>query len=454
MLVLPQHYSRRKIIPLRLELLPRQRIFVRNCDAGRYNAYIGGFGSGKTHVLVLQILRYGGGGVASRGLLGAPTYKMLEDTTQKKFFDICPPSWISSYSKSKNSIHLRNGTEILCRSLERPQRLSGLELDWFALDEIGEVKEATFKMLQGRLRRPGGIHKGFGVGNPTGITHWTYNYFVTLAKEHPEVYRLVQATSYENTFLPKHFAEDMDISFGIGTVYHRRYVMGEFAAFEGSYWVNFDARYSEEGGHKIHVHETLSKFKGPVHWGRVIDFGFEHPFVCLWYATDGHTIVFFDEYVQKHGLIQWHCLQIREHEKRHQKLFGAHTISATYTDHDAVSRAEIGAAKDEVGNSIGFDCTPTEKRVMESILLVQTLFGDNRIYISDECTTTLTQVPSYRAKADVIGEEPLMEDEDTCACIRYACWPELFHTATWHRHKTTYLTAGDIHEVSGLDYDN
>jgi PBSX family phage terminase large subunit len=379
---------------------------------------------------------------------------MLEDTTQKKFFDICPSNWIRDFNRSKNIIHLVNGTEIICRSLERPERLSGLELDWFALDEVGEVKKATFNMLQGRLRRPGGIHKGFGVGNPVGLTHWTYEYFVELAKKHPDIYRLVQATSYENTFLPKHFAEDMDVAFGIGTVYHRRYVMGEFAAFEGSYWVNFNPRYSEDGGHVLRVNEVMSKIKGIPHWGRAIDFGFEHPFVCLWYVTDGDTIVFFDEYVQQHGLIQWHCLQIKEHEKRHHEVFGPHTIGVSYTDHEAVSRAEISAAKDESGNSIGFTCTPTEKRVMESILLVQTLFGKDQLYITDNCERTLKEVPSYRAKGDVIGEEPLMEDEDTCAALRYACWPEMQHQLIWQRHNNLYLTSEDIHEISGLEYDS
>ncbi|KKM90385.1 hypothetical protein LCGC14_1239130, partial [marine sediment metagenome] len=233
------------------EYLPKQKEFMDNCDGARYNGYIGGFGSGKTHVLILQAMRESR--YPSRGLIGAPTYKMLEDTTQKKFFDIVPTSWISNFSKARNIVRLRNGTEIMFRSTERPERLSGLELDWFGLDEIGEVKERTFKMLQGRLRRPGGRHRGFGTGNPPGPTHWTYHYFVEMAKKHPEIYRLVQATSYENLFLPKYYATDMDVSFGIGTVYHRRYVLGEFAAFEGAFWVNFDSRFYNDGGHQLRM---------------------------------------------------------------------------------------------------------------------------------------------------------------------------------------------------------
>jgi len=440
--------------PLLLTYLPKQKAFMADCDHVRYSAYIGGFGSGKTHILSLQALRVGGGPIASRGLIGAPTYKMLEDTTQKKFFDLCPPSWITGWSKSKNIVFLRNGTEIIFRSLERSERLSGLELDWFGLDEVGEVKEATFKMLQGRLRRPGGIHKGFGVGNPAGTTHWTYEYFVELAKKHPDVYRLVQASSYENTFLPKHFAEDMDISFGRGSVYHLRYVLGEFAAFEGAYWVNFNPLSYSDGGHKVTMEQVLPLMQGTPHWGKVVDFGFEHPFACLWYVTDGKKIVFFDEYVQKHGLIQYHCLQVQEHERQHQEIFGAHIINSAYTDHDAVCRAEISACKDSNGNSIGFECIPTDKTVMESILLVQTLFGKGNCYISEQCPVTLRQVPSYRAKGDIVGEEPLKEKDDTCDCIRYACLAEMKHTMTYHRYSDAgYQTSEDLHSIANIDYE-
>jgi len=437
------------VAKLVLEYLPKQKIFMRNCDQVRYSAYIGGFGSGKTHVLILQSLRESR--TVSRGLIGAPTYKMLEDTTQRKFFDLCPSSWIADFNKTKNKMHLRNGTEILFRSLEHWERLGGLELDWFGIDEVGEVKELSFRRLQGCLRKHRG--KGFGAGNPAGPAHWSYHYFVELAKMYPEVYKLVQATSYENLFLPKAYAKDMDISFGIGTPYHQRYVLGEFAAFEGAYWSNFDPRYYEDGGHKLHMNQITKLSTATPRWGKVVDFGFEHPFVCLWYVTDGQIIIFFDEYYQAHGLIKWHCLQIKEHEKRHQEVFGVHNVGPAYTDHEAVSRAEIAAAQDGAGNAIGFDCIPTEKRVMESILLVQTLFGSRRLFITDQCVNTLKEVPSYRAKGNVVGEEPLREQDDTCACLRYACWSELQYTAVWKRYDASYTIPDDLLELSKVEYD-
>jgi len=414
--------------------LAKQGEFLRNCADVPYSGYIGGFGSGKTHILIIQALRLAS--IPSRGLIGAPTYRMLEDTTQWKFFELTPPSWIKSFSKRRNSVTLVNGSEILFRSMERPGRLAGLELDWFGIDEAGEVKLETFRMLQGRMKISK-IRKGFAVGNPAGPVHWTYDYFVTLAAEHPEVYRLVQAASFENIYLDESYIRDMEVSFGKDTVYYKQYVLGQFVAFEGALWPNFDARPYPEG-HVMSRDDVRDFIRGGgVHWGRVIDFGFEHPFVCLWYVTNGVEIIFFDEYCQRHGLIKAHCQEMRKREKEHQLIYGPHNYGPAYTDHEAVSRAEMEAE--------GFTCIPVEKKVMESVLLVQSLFGQRQLFVTSDCKQTLREIPSYHSKEGIAGEEPVRENEDTCCCIRYACWAEM------RRHQPYRRCKGMGYELAGKD---
>ena len=428
---------------IQYEYLPKQGEFMRNCDLVKYAGYIGGFGSGKTHILGIQALRLCEPN--SRGCIGAPTYRMLEDTTQQKFFELCPTSWLRSYSKQRNMVTLVNGAEILFRSMDNPGRLASLELNWFGIDEAGEVKEDTFKMLMGRLRRQG-KRTGFIVGNPAGLVHWTYDYFVTKAQEHPELFRLVQAPTFDNTFLPVDYVEDMSTAFGPNTIYYKQFVLGQFCAFEGAYWSNFDPRPYPQGHvmSRSDARDFVMK-PGGVNYGRVFDFGFEHPFACLWFATDGEKIIFFDEYVQKHGLIKHHCLQMRKQEDAHQDWFGPHRYTAAWTDHEAVSRAEIAAATDDDGNNIGFTCVPAQKKVMESILLVQALFGTRRLFITADCPRTLREAASYHSRAGVLGEEPERTNDDTCSCLRYATWEELNHTAPYKR----FAAAG--YSLSGVE---
>jgi PBSX family phage terminase large subunit len=435
------------VAPIQYNCLPQQFEFMKAVDRVPFAAYIGGFGSGKTHILNIQVLREA---IArkSLGLVGAVSYRMLADTTQRKFFELCPPKWIQSYHKSENRITLINGSEILFRSLDSPERLTNLGLDWFALDEIGEIKLETFRMLQGRLRNPGGRHKGFGVGNPAGPTHWTYDYYVLKARDMPERYHLTQATSYENTFLAASYADEMAASFGKETLYYKRFVLGQFVAFEGAYWAHFNvAPYPE--GHVCTIAQVREILAPETQWrfGKVIDFGFEHPFVHLWYVTDGNKIVFFDEYHQRHATIREHCLQIRKHEYEHQSWLGQHSCTWAYTDHDAVSRAEIENCTDANNNPIGFSCAIADKKVMEGILLVQTLINQNRLYITTQCGNTRIEIPSYRSKIDITKEEPIKEKDDTCDCIRMACQMELSHTVPFLRAKDTGYQNYEQHDA-------
>lgn len=429
------------------KILPRQRMFMEWCQRVPFSAYIGGFGSGKTHTLNLQVLVEAQ--QPSFGLVGAKTYRMLSDTTQRKFFELCPPQWITSFMKSENKVKLVNGSEILFRALDEPQKLTNLEVDWFGLDEVGEVKLDTFRMLQGRLRKLGGSHHGFCVGNPAGPTHWTYEYFVIKAQTYPDTYHLVQATSYENTFLAKSYTEEMEKSFGKDSFYYKRFVLGQFVAFEGAYWPHFSVLPYPEG-HVLGVNE-LSKVLQPGNWfyGKVIDFGYEHPFVCLWYITDGHTIVFYDEYVRRHGLIKEHCRAIKDKELEHFQSFKFPPPTYALTDHDATARAEISSCKVD-DEYLGFPCKIEGKEVMEGIWLVQTLITQGRFFITDRCTNTRLELPSYRSKAidRSTKEEPLKEQDDTCDCVRMACQHHFSGIAEFRRYdKSTYTVGDDIWDL-------
>ena len=454
----PKPWRTRRVLDRRIErtltyeYLAKQYRFMCDCDEVRHPAYIGGFGSGKSHVLCLQALRL----IMrpkSYGLIGAPTYRLLTDTTMRKFWELCPPNWIRTFHKSEYKVTFVNNAEIIFRSLDAPGRLTNLGLDWFGLDEIGEVKLDTFRMLQGRLRRPGGVHLGYSVGNPAGPTHWSYNYFVIKARKFPGTYRLTQAPSFENTFLGKKYTETMRESYDENSTYYKRFVLGQFVAFEGAFWGEFSIEPYPQG-HIIEMEQIPKMLDPQVQWrfGKVIDFGFEHMFACLWFVTDGQRIIFFDEYCDQHNIIRRRCEIINQREKMHQTWLGPHSYEANYTDHDAQDRAEFGNAIDENGKFIGFPCTLADKAVFKSILLVQTLISQGRFYITDKCEITKLQIPSYRAKEREKSrkDEPIKEDDDTCDCVRMACMMEMAHITPFTRaYDAERILVADPYETLG-----
>ena len=348
---------------------------------------------------------------------------------------------------------MHNGTEILFRSLDAPERLTNLEVDWFALDEIGEVKLETFRMLQGRLRKLGGCHRGVVVGNPAGPTHWTFDYYVHKAKLYPEAYRLVHATSYENLFLDPSYTLEMERSYGKDSPYYKRFVLGLFVAFEGAYYPHFSIEPWPKG-HVCELPEVDGILGQPRRFGRVIDFGYEHPFCCLWYATDNTKIIFYDEYYQRHRTIKEHCLKIRAMDEEHMSRWGFPYAPHALSDHEAIPRAEIEHCVDDTGQSIGFPCIPGEKRnVLSGILLVQSMIERHLLLITDRCKETRMELPSYRAKAEdkSTKETPYKVRDHTCDCVRMACMTELAHMAP-HLRKKEFEYTSALH-VDPLEYD-
>lgn len=109
-------------------------------SAARYIAAISGVQGGKTHTgavwLIQQIVKY----PHDDFLIGAPTYKILEQSTLKKFFDIFP-MWTVQYRKQDSVLKLLpNGGNIYIRSTEIPNNIEGMTVRAAWLDEAGMMK--------------------------------------------------------------------------------------------------------------------------------------------------------------------------------------------------------------------------------------------------------------------------------------------------------------------------
>lgn len=120
-------------------------------------AYVGGLGSGKTHIgafwAITQILQHPQG----RGLIAANSYKQLESATLPKIFQLLQSFNIDYHYYSQSKILKLNlggiPAEIHCRSLTEYQDLRGSEYFWVWLDETRDTREEAFWVVLGRLRQ-------------------------------------------------------------------------------------------------------------------------------------------------------------------------------------------------------------------------------------------------------------------------------------------------------------
>jgi phage terminase large subunit len=215
-----------------LRLFPRQMRFVRS--QAKYPAYIGGIGSGKSFA--------GGAKVISRldrpemGLIAAPTYQMLRDSTLEGFFRLLDGLGIPyEHVKSENTITFATGHKILCRSLEDPDKARGPNLDYAWIDEAGYVAAKGWQIVKGRVR-VGTNPQAWITSTPKG-RNWIWEEWERDATgtEFDPSHPLYRVHTDENPELPDGFSA----SLGYSGSFADQELGGEFVAFEGLVYPGF-----------------------------------------------------------------------------------------------------------------------------------------------------------------------------------------------------------------------
>lgn len=176
-------------------------------DPARFRAFVGGVGSGKTRAGVVEVLRMP---ARSRGCVVAPTYRMLMDATIHTFLEVTEAAGVlKSFNKSEFVAVLTNGTEILFRSCDEPDKLRGPNLGWFWLDEAAMMPAVVWDLMIGRLRL--GPGRGWVTTTPRG-KNWLYKLFCVTHKDNPD-YNITQCSSKANTYLPDYFIKQLETQY-------------------------------------------------------------------------------------------------------------------------------------------------------------------------------------------------------------------------------------------------
>lgn len=240
---------------------------------------MGAFGAGKTIAGVWEAidrsLRFPG----NRGVISRMTYRELEDTTKKVFFEQCTEYRVPilEYRKSDDLVVLGvpgHTSEIMFRSLDDPLKLGSVEIGWFYIDEAYEVSLDAFRMLEGRLRLKNVPRRvGWMTTNPPNVDHWIHKLFV---EDRNPNYRLIHSSSYDNPYLPKAYIENLEQNYPLS--WRRRFLLGEFG-----FLTNGKPVYEGYFDRDVHVRKLQYNPARTVY--RSWDFGWRHPAV-VWFQLD------------------------------------------------------------------------------------------------------------------------------------------------------------------------
>ncbi len=399
---------------LEWELNPAQWDFVQT--AARFSFYVGGIGAGKTFAgaarAVLRMIEDPG----SLGLIGAPTYPMLRDATQRAFFELLPRPLIRRYLRAEERLLLRNGSEVLFRSLDAPDRARGVNLAWFWLDEAPLCGYYAWQVLKGRLRQTGHPLAAWATGTPRGQDGFARDFETHPAPDHA----LFRASTWANArHLPPGFVADL----GYSGAFAQQEIEGLFVAFEGLVYA-FDATPGE------HVRDPAERPGDEAGWARVIggvDWGYTHPTAALVFGQDGDGRYWqLDEFYQRRASLEEVTLPALVELTRRWNV-AEWFCGPDEPEHIAALTAALARA------GLPARVTRAENSVRAGIQTVAALLarrpdGSRGLVVAPRCVHTLAEYRQYQwASADGErdpAEQPLKQRDDAMDATRYALHTE------------------------------
>ena len=203
-----------------VQLLKHQMDFVMDVDTD-FIALVGGFGCGKTYSATVKGLYLAMLNVGENGMLLSPTHAMAKKVLIPEFKKTLHKYGIPyTYRASPHPnfvLHFAFGdTPVLIESAENHERLVGIELAWFGVDEADTIDRMLaremWNTLIGRMRAETAPKvQGFATTTPEGFK-FIYEFFQKEVEEDPTLIgerRLIRARTYDNPFLSEKYISRM-----------------------------------------------------------------------------------------------------------------------------------------------------------------------------------------------------------------------------------------------------
>lgn len=370
----------------------------------RFTALIGGIGSGKSVGGAVRAL------TASQGIIGgtriktphvgvvtAPTYPMLRDSTLRTFFELAD-TLITDYNRSEQRAMLSNGTEILFRSADKPDRLRGPNVSWWWGDEAAYYHKDVWRVMIGRLRQHGQLGYAWLTTTPKG-RNWLYQEFASRPRADYHIFKLRTA---ENPFIaPEYYLTLKEAYTGD---FAAQELDGNFVAFAGLVYPEF----SQDAHVVSDMPSTFAYHVAGVDWG------FVHPGVINVYGVDGDGRMWLrhEEVARKRRIEEWADAARQLNETYGIRTFYCDTSEPTYID------AFVNAGVNAVGATK--DVLPGIQAVRARLVVRGD--GRPRLLYGAWCRHNVTEKEQYQwaENRDGYKDAPKKVNDDACDAERYA----------------------------------
>ena len=199
----------------------------------RVNVYYGGAGSGKSYFvaqkLILKCLQH-----KRKLLVVRKVATTIKDSVWTLFLRLLyqmPQVIKGQPNKSEYTIELINGTIILFKGLDDPEKIKSIEgITDIVIEEASELTEADYDQLNLRLRAGVGMLQIHLMFNPVSKANWVYKRF--FANGTPPDTMIIHTTYKDNPHLPQEYIDELLRLERTNPAYFKIYVLGDFATLD------------------------------------------------------------------------------------------------------------------------------------------------------------------------------------------------------------------------------
>ncbi len=385
-------------------------------------------GTGKTTAVLEKTLALALKYPGSRHLLLRKTRASLTESVLVTFENkVLPPNSpiaLGVHRSHRQAYNFPNGSTIVCGGLDKPEKTFSTEYDTVAVFEAIEATEHDWESLHRSLRNGKmGYHQAIADTNPGPPTHWlnqraNAGKMTRLSSKHEDNPLLWDADNKTWTKAGAQYIARLDSLSG-----HRRERLrfGRWTSAEGQVYPDFRA--------SVHL---VNRFPVPDEWQklRVIDFGFTHPFVCLWFAMDPEGRMYlYREIFMTQTIVEDHARVINEVSQGEQYVV---TLADPENAEGRMVLAKNGieTTKAMKSKAPGIDAVTARLRdapdgkprlfLMRDSLVERDpkLVEDKRPYCTEQEFDCYIRPPPKDGQ--VQREDPLKENDDGMDCVRYA----------------------------------
>jgi len=356
------------------------------------------------------------------GLIGAPTYPMLRDSTQRAVLEVLEDNdLVYDFNKSTNEVTLRYAeSKIAFRSVDDFERLRGTNLAWFGVDELTYAPQEAWLRLEGRLRDPRATRLcGFAVWTPKGFD-WVYERFIASPVQG---YETVAAKPFENRHVLDRipdFYERLKSSYD--EKFFRQEVMGEYLDLAaGRVYYAFDR--------SKHIHGREPDPNHPLLWA--LDFNVSPMSSVVAQVIHGYVWVH-DEIVLSRASTQDACEEFTQRFARHPAglmiygdASGQHLQTSGSTDY-AIITAYLGGRGYPHSRRVPKANPAVRDRVSLMNSMLESADGGVRLFVNPRCKELIKDLEQvvYLPDTTMIDKQRDPRRTHLSDALGYLLWQE------------------------------